>query len=183
MKYVLMGDGFVPWKEYEHPIYGKIEIGGEKKEWGRVPPSFLLEDELHRNMAFTLYHADMMPLLEISEVKIEPLGESLFKIWVTIENKRLIPTRTGQDMAHHISPPDIVSLVGNELHVLSSGRITDRFFKRVEAVKRRPERVELGTIDGMSAARVQFVVEGKGQFTVTVDSAKAGLIKKSQLLP
>ncbi|MHC4324940.1 MAG: peptidase M14, partial [Planctomycetota bacterium] len=166
-----------------HPTYGAIEIGGKKKEWGRVPPSFLLEEELHRNMAFTLYHADMMPLLQIGEVKVEPLGESLFKIWVTIENKRLIPTRTGQDVAHHISPPDIVSIEGDNLNVLSSGRITDRFFNRVEAVERRPERVELDTIEGMSVVRVQFIVEGKGEFTVTVDSAKAGLFTKSQLLP
>jgi hypothetical protein len=134
-------------------------------------------------MAFTLYHADMMPLLEISEVKVKPLGESLFNIWITIENRRLIPTRTGQDVAHHISPPDIVSVEGDELRILSSGRVTDRFFKRVQAVERRPERVELSAIDGMSAARVQFIVEGKGQFTVTIDSAKAGLLKKSQLLP
>jgi hypothetical protein len=183
IKYVLLGDGFVPWKEYEHPTYGKIEIGGMKKEWGRMPPSFLLEEELHRNMAFTLFHADMMPLLQISEVKVEPLGESLFKIWITIENERLIPTRTGQDVKHHISPPDIVSLKGDEIRVLSGGLVTDRFFKRAEAVKRRPERVELDTIDGMNAVRVQFIVEGKGEFTVTVDSAKAGLLKKSQFLP
>jgi hypothetical protein len=183
IEYVLMGDGFVPWEEYEHPTYGKIEIGGRKKQWGRVPPSFLLEEELHRNMAFTLYHADMMPLLQISNVKVEMLGESLFKVWVTIENKRLIPTRTGQDVAHHISPPDIISIEGDHLYVLSSGRITDRFFNRVQAVERRPERVELDTIDGMSAVRVQFIVEGKGRFTITVDSTKADLLKKSQLLP
>jgi len=183
IKYVLMGDGVIPWQPYEHPTYGAIEIGGRKKEWGRVPPSFLLEEELHRNMAFTLYHADMMPLIQISEVKVAPLGENLFRIWVTIENKRLIPTRTGQDAAYHINPPDIVAIEGDEIRVLSSGRVTDRFFKRVAAVERRPERVELDTIDGMSAVRVQFIVDGKGEFTITVDSAKAGLLKKSQLLP
>ncbi|GAJ04416.1 unnamed protein product, partial [marine sediment metagenome] len=113
IEYVLMGDAAVPWREFEHPTYGKIEIGGEKKEWGRLPPSFLLEEELHRNMAFTLYHADMMPLLKISEVKIEKLDENLFKIWITIENQRLIPTRTAQDVAHHISSPDIVSIQGD----------------------------------------------------------------------
>ena len=183
MEYVLMGEGVVPWREYEHPTYGTIEIGGEKKEWGRIPPSFLLEEELHRNMAFTLYHAEMMPLIEISDIMIEKLGENLYKIWVTIENQRLIPTRTGQDVAHHISGPDIVSIEGSDVGVLSAGRVTDRFFKRVQAVERRPERVELDTIEGMSAVRVQFIVEGKGQFTVTVDSTKAGLLKKSQLLP
>jgi len=183
IKYVLMGDAVVPWREFEHPTYGKIEIGGEKKEWGRIPPSFLLEEELHRNMAFTLYHADMMPLLRISEMKIEKLDENLFKIWITIENQRLISTRTAQDVAHHISSPDIVSIQGDDIRALSGGQVTDRFFKRVRAVKRRPERVELDTIDGMSAVRVQFVIEGKGKFTVTVDSAKGGSLKESQLLP
>jgi len=183
IKYVLMDDGLVPWRQFEHPTYGTIEIGGRKKEWGRVPPSFLLEEELHRNMAFTLYHADMMPLIEINEVKIEKLGEGLFRIWVTVGNQRLIPTRASQDVAHHISPPDVVSIEGGNIRVLSGGRVTDRFFKRVDAVKRRPHRVELDAIAGMSAARVQFVVEGKGEFTLTVDSAKAGLLTKSQLLP
>jgi hypothetical protein len=134
-------------------------------------------------MAFTLYHADMMPMLEISEVKVESLGEGLFKIWVTIENQRLIPTRTSQDVAHNISPPDVVSIKGGNIRVLSGGRVTDQYFKRVDAVKRRPHRVELDSIDGMSVIRVQFVIEGKGEFTITVDSTKAGLLTKSQLLP
>jgi hypothetical protein len=178
-----MGDAAVPWREFEHPTYGRIEIGGEKKEWGRLPPSFLLEEELHRNMAFTLYHADMMPLLKISEVNVEKLDENLFKIWVTIENQRLIPTRTAQDVAHHISSPDIISIQGGNIRALSGGQVTDQYFKRVRAVERRPERVELSTIDGMSAVRVQFVIEGKGSFTVTVDSVKAGLLQKSHSLP
>ena len=183
IEYVLMGEGILPWEEYDHPTYGKIEIGGTRKEWGRVPPSFLLEEELHRNMAFTLYHAEMMPLLKICEVAVEKLDENLFKIWVTVENQRLIPTRTAQDVAYHISPPDIVSIKGGNLQVLSGGRVIDKFFKRVQPVKRRPERVELDTIDGMDSAIVQFVVKGKGNFTVTVDSAKGGLLRKNQLLP
>ncbi len=183
IEYVLMGDAAVPWREFEHPTYGKIEIGGEKKEWGRIPPSFLLEEELHRNMAFTLYHADMMPLLEISEMNIEKLDENLFKIWITIENQCLIPTRTAQDVANHIRSPDVVSIQGTDIRTLSAGLVTDRYFKRVRAVERRPERVELSTIDGMSAVRVQFIVEGKGEFTVTVDSVKAGLLTKKHSLP
>lgn len=182
VEYVLLGDGAVAWQEYDHPTYGKIEIGGEKKQWGHLPPSFLLEEELHRNMAFTLYHADMMPLLRIGDIEIEKLAERLFKIWVTVENQRLIPTRTDQDVANHISPPDVVSIRGDELEVVSAGRITDRFFKKAQAVKRRPHRVELDTIAGMSAAHVQFVVEGKGSFTVTVDSAKGGVHTKSSTL-
>jgi hypothetical protein len=183
IKQVLLGDGFVPWKPYNHPTYGPIEIGGSKKEWGRTPPSFLLEEELHRNMAFTLYHAGTLPLLRISDLTLTPLGGNLYKVWVTVENQRMMPTRTAQDVDHQISPPDIVSVQGDGIKVLSSGRVTDRFFQRAETVECRPQRVELETISGMEAVRVQFILQGHGPFTVTVDSARGGWLHKEASLP
>jgi murein tripeptide amidase MpaA len=183
LRHVLLNDGVVKWHSYNHPTYGEIEIGGTKKQWSRTPPSFLLEEECHRNMAFTLYHADQMPLLRISEVKTEKLDDGLFKIWVTVENSRLIPTHTEQDAINKINAPDLVSLSGPNVKVLSAGRVTDRFFKQVEPVERRPGRVEVRNIPGMSAVRVQFVVSGRGKFTVTVDSPKGGVFESSQELP
>jgi len=183
LRYVLLNDGVVKWHPFQHPTYGAIEIGGPKKEWGRTPPSFLLEEECHRNMAFTLYHADQMPRLSLSDVKLEKLDDGLYKIWVEIENSRLIPTHTEQDAINHINSQDLVLLKGPTVKVLSAGRVTDRYFKRVEAVERRPERVELKNIAGMGTARVQFVVSGHGQFTVSVDSAKGGLLETTQELP
>ena len=41
---LLFGEGIVPWKPYNHPQYGAIEIGGVKKAWTRTAPSFMLED-------------------------------------------------------------------------------------------------------------------------------------------
>jgi hypothetical protein len=67
--------------------------------------------------------------------------------------------------------------------VISSGRVTDRFFQRAEAVKRRPERVEVEAINGLSEVRLQFIVSGRGAFTVKVDSAKGGLFTSEQKLP
>jgi hypothetical protein len=84
---------------------------------------------------------------------------------------------------NHINAPDIVSLKGANVKVLSAGRVTDRFFKKVEAVERRPERVEVSSIPGMGTVRIQFVVSGSGKFTVTVDSAKGGLFEATQDLP
>jgi hypothetical protein len=183
LRHVLLNEGVVPWQEYDHPTYGKIEIGGTAKNWGRTPVSFLLEEECHRNMAFTLYHADQMPRLAIREVEIETLRQGLYKVWVTLENNRLMPTRSQQDVSNKISPPDIVSLSGDHVKVLSAGRVTDRFFKRVEAVKRRPERVELESIAGLSAVRVQFIISGRGAFRISLDSTKGGLHEIEQTLP
>lgn len=134
-------------------------------------------------MAFTLYHAAQLPRLAITEVKAEPLGDGVHRVWVTIENSRMIPTRTQQDVTHHISPPDILTLTGPEVKVLSAGRVTDRFLKRVEAVKRRPQRVEIETVPGMGTARVQFIVSGQGRFKVSLDSAKGGLSATEHTLP
>jgi hypothetical protein len=183
LRYVLLSEGVVKWHEFDHPTYGKIEIGGTRKNWSRTPTSFLLEEECHRNMAYTLYHADQMPRLRIVEIRKESLAGGLNKIWVTVENQRLIPTRTTQDVSSHISPPDVVTLSGPGVKVLSSGRVTDRFFKRVDAVKRRPERVELDSVPGMEAVRVQFIVTGSGAFKVTVDSAKGGVMSQDGTLP
>jgi hypothetical protein len=174
-KHVLLGDGTLPWQPYDHPTYGAIEIGGTKKQWGRTPPSFLLEEECHRNMAFTLYHAAQMPRLEIVEVESEPVAPGLHRVWVTIENSRVIPTRSAQDVKNHISAPDVVTAKGGGLEILSAGRVVDADFKRVVPVERRPHRVELDRIRGMSAERVQFIVSGHGTLTLTVDSAKGGV--------
>lgn len=183
LKYVLLGDGVVKWQEFEHPTYGKIELGGMKKNWGRTPPSFLLEEECHRNMAFTAYHADQMPRLRWGDVKVERLSDGLFKVWVTIENDRMIPTRLEQDVKHHISPPDVVSVSGDQVKVLSSGIVTDRYFNRVQPSVRRPERVEVNTIPGMQAVRVQFILSGQGKFRVTVSSAHGGELSRDETLP
>ena len=148
-----------------------------------MPPSFLLEEECHRNMAFTLYHAEQLPRLSIGEVKVDKLQEGLYNVWVTVENDRLIPTRLQVDIQHHITPPDTVSLSGDGAKVLSSGIVTDRFFKRVTPTKRRPERVELDSIPGMDAVRVQFIVSGKGPVRITVNSAHGGVLTTDRALP
>jgi hypothetical protein len=183
IRYVLLNDGLVKWHEFDHPQFGKIELGGTKKNWSRVPPSFLLEEECHRNMAFTLYHADQMPRLQIIEMKTDRLKDGVYRVWVTIENQRLIPTRLELDVQHHVSSPDIVTLVGADVKVLSSGIVTDRFTRRVVPTKRRPERVELDSIPGLQAVRTQFIVAGKGKFRVTVDSAHGGVLNQDANLP
>ena len=58
---LLLGEVYTPWKPIDHPTYGPIEIGGFRRMYGRVPPAFMIEEMLHRNTAFTLYHADQMP--------------------------------------------------------------------------------------------------------------------------
>lgn len=179
IRYVLMEEGAVEWEPYDHPDLGKVEIGGIKKNFWRVPPSFLLEEECHRNMAFTLYHAQQMPTLEWGEVTIEPLREGLVKVWVEVRNQGLIPTRLQQDVDNGIHRPDWVMLEGPSVNVLSGGIVQDALWGDVQAVAAKPHRIALETVPGLDARRVQFIVAGEGQATLTVDSVKGGVIEKT----
>jgi len=89
---LLFGEGVAKWTAVDHPTYGKIEVGGLKKHWGRQPPSFLLEEELHRNTAFTLYHADQMPLVRVQSIEEEALEGGMRQITAVIENPKLTPS-------------------------------------------------------------------------------------------
>ncbi len=101
-KYLTFGDAFVPWEDFEHPQYGKIEVGGFKKNFGRAHPGFLLEQDAHRNMAFTIYHAFHTPKLTVTDVKEENIGGGLKQITATVYNERLMPTHSSQDLKYNI---------------------------------------------------------------------------------
>lgn len=97
-KLLLFGDAYVPWKEYDHPQFGKIEIGGAKKNYTRNHPGFLLSEDAHRNAAFTIYHAYHMPKLEFMDIQTRSLGNNLTEVTATVWNSRIIPTHSDHDV-------------------------------------------------------------------------------------
>ena len=82
------GDQFVEWKAFEHPQFGKVEMGGWKKTQGRVPPRFMNEELCHRNMAFSLYQADEMPQMKSGETKVEAIGGGVYRVRVDFTNPK-----------------------------------------------------------------------------------------------
>src|SRR5262249_35270184 len=114
---------------------------------------------------------------------IDKLDDNLFRVWVAVDNQRLIPTHTEQDVINHINAPDIVSVQGPNIKVLSAGRVLDRYFRRVEPVERRPERVEVANVPGLEAVWTQFLLSGRGGLTITGDSVKGGLPQETRALP
>ena len=176
---LLFEEAFVGWKPYRHPTYGDIEIGGMKHLIGRNPPSFLLEEECHRNMAFTLYHAGHLAKVEFGEIKVKDLGGGIKRIWVTITNKRLMPTRCNWDVRKKITRPDWLRFEGKGIKVLAAGIVEEPYVPIVQTVKAHPERVEIPTLWGMRTETVQFIAKGKGEYVLTFDSVKGGVVRKT----
>ncbi|MEL6560899.1 MAG: M14 family metallopeptidase [Bacteroidota bacterium] len=176
-KELIFGDAFTDWKEYDHPTYGLIEIGGFKKNFGRNTPGFLLEEECHRNMAFTLYHAWHMPKLSISDVTEKSIGNGLTEITATIRNERLIPTHASQDLKYNIERPDYVTLSG--ANVLASMIVdNDDFGVTTEQLTKTPEKIRVENIPGVSFVKVRWIVKDKKNIKITVDSAKGGIVSR-----
>lgn len=169
---LLFGEGIVSWKPIDHPVYGKIEIGGVKKAWTRTAPSFLLEEMCHRNMAFTLFHAYHTPKVAVDSVTVRELQGGITEVTALVKNTRIIPTRTGVDVENKITRPDFVSLTGGK--VIAGSILENRFTGQAIEQKRNPQRMEVKTIPGMGVVAVRWLVQGKGPFTITIDSAKGG---------
>ncbi|KEO73102.1 M14 family metallopeptidase [Anditalea andensis] len=172
-KYLTFGDAFVNWEEYDHPQFGTIEVGGFKKNFGRAHPGFLLEQDAHRNMAFTIYHAYQTPKLSVSDVKERDLGGGVKEITATIFNERIMPTHSSQDLKYNIERPDYVTISGAS--VITGMIVEDEDFNKVKEQKHNPERIAMKNIPGMNATKVRWIVTGNGNYSIKVDSAKGGL--------
>ena len=171
-RYLLFEDAFVPWEKYNHPQFGEIEIGGFKKNFGRIHPGFLFEQDAHRNMAFTLHHAYHTPKLDIHEFTVNDMGGGLKEVIAVINNQRLIPTHSSVDLEYGVERPDYIYLEGAE--VLAGMIVHNRDLNVVEEQKINPARLEIENIPGMGYVTVKWIVREGRRYKFTVDSAKGG---------
>lgn len=175
-----LGRQWVDWKPYNHPQYGPIEVGGWKRDVGRVPEGWALEDETHRNSSFVLFHAYHLPRLSIGEVTVKKVGDRLWRLEVPVLNDRAIPSMLAVAAQGKLHRQDVASVAGGK--VISSGVIDNAFLDRVSLQTKRPERLMVPGVDGLSTRQLFFLVEGTGEVTVTYDSLKGGKVSKKVAL-
>jgi hypothetical protein len=171
-KLLLFEDAFIPWQKFTHPVYGEIEIGGFGKNFGRLHPGFMLETDAHRNAAFCIYNAWQSPKLEISGIKVKKLPGDLKEITATIENTRMIPTHSSNNLKFKIDPPDYIFLEGGT--VVAGMIVTDKDNNVAREQKKDPGRLEVQNIPGYQHVDVRWIVKGGGRFTVRAESVKGG---------
>ena len=176
-KYLLFGDGYVPWKKFDHPQFGEIEIGRPKKNYIRNHPGFMLQEDAHRNMAFTLYHAFSTPKLNVIDIKTKDLGGSLYEVTATVMNERIIPTHSAHDIKYKIERPDYIRLEGAK--VIAGMVVENEDFNLSNEQKYMPEQIEVSNIPGMEAVKVRWIVNGNPKGAkVVVDSKKGGVVER-----
>ncbi len=180
--YLEFGDEYMDWKEFEHPQFGKVELGGWKKTWGRIPPRFMSEEMCHRNMAFSLYQADQMPQMAMGNASVDALSQGTYRVRIEVENKKLIPTIMARAADSGVVTPDLLTVEGKDLKVLTVGLVRDKIrpfgtqlidqqdLKRIMIRNGHP---------GRTVRTFEYIVSGSGDMTVSYVSAKGGAAKKT----
>jgi hypothetical protein len=180
-----------------HPQLGKVLIDRDTtKLSGRVPPTWLLEELCHRNMAFCLLHAHEMPLPKIKQVRIKQVAGKLKRLYITLYNERLMPTMSATAIENRVQRPDILTIEGN-VKVLAAGYKRSMNLSGVPARFRRFIRRFSGStmslvddkdlkkikihsgIPGKSELEYEILVEGKGPVTLKLDCRKGGVDTKT----
>jgi hypothetical protein len=117
-----------------------------------------------------------MPLLSIDKIEEKSLGGGLKQITATIKNDRLMPTHSSQDLKYKIERPDYISLKGGK--VLAGMIVNNDDFNVTTEQKVNPQTIKVANIPGNGIVKVRWIVKGGSNYTVTVDSAKGGLVTK-----
>jgi hypothetical protein len=171
------GDQFVEWKAFDHPQFGKVEMGGWKKTQGRVPPRFMNEELCHRNMAFSLYQADEMPQMKSGETTVEAIGGGVSRVRVDFTNTKLTPTILAKAAQNNVVRPDLLTVEGAGIEVLSAGWVASKFRPGATELidQHDPKRILIRTGHaGRTTRTIEYLVRGAGTMTVSYDSVKGG---------
>lgn len=174
--HLMMGAGFVDWHAFEHPLYGEIEIGGFRKDVGRVPPTYLIEEMLHRNALFCIRHAEAMPDVRIRKTAISELPGGLYALDVTFENLREIPTRTALAAQKGIGVPDRISIEtkNGRTKVVAAGFRLDKWRDhRLDLVENNPASIPLENgIGSRGEVKIRWILSGKGSVEISWQGEK-----------
>ena len=155
------GATFQPFSEVEHPEHGTVLVGGLNKWSSRSTPVFMLEEEAHRNFAFTMLHGGEMPKLRFDRTKVKKLGGQLWEVTVEIRNDKLIPTRTARASDAGIGAADLLTAEGEGIRIVASGKLDGWWDTTADEVRHEPARVLYNEGVGSQGTVVhRFWVEG-----------------------
>lgn len=174
--HMVFGTEFTDYTEYDHPDYGPVLIGGTNRWSSRNTPPFMLEEEAHRNFAFTMFHARQMPLLRFGRVDIEERSPGLWQVDVAIRNERHIPTRLSIARRNNIGQNDLLHFEGNGAEVITAGRLRDFNDRQMNEVRFEPHRIQLNEgVGGMDEAIFRYIIRGEqgATFTLRYEAEKA----------
>lgn len=100
-----IADGFFPWRAFEHPDLGPVEIGGlNAKFLVQNPPPRFLPRECERVSAFLERVALALPRLKLGSVTAKREAPGIYRVVVEVVNQGYLPT-SSTDKGRQLGSP------------------------------------------------------------------------------
>jgi len=170
---VVQGELYLPWKKFNHPVYGEIEIGGWVKISSRLPHSFMLQDMVHRISAAVIFSAGQTPEVKLEVTEKKSVGKNLYQVTVRLSNSKAMPSMTYLSIKNNLYPKDILKIRGEGIKVISGGLLTNPYSNLVVFKDSKPE-VQFCQVPGLGKIEYRFIISGKGKVNIEYESRKAG---------
>ncbi len=171
-------EGFFPWRPFDHPDFGPVEIGGlHPKFVVQNPPPLLLEEECAHVSAFLTRLGLSTPVLHMSQLTLDEESPGLYRLVVEVVNAGYLPT-SSTEKGRELALEGLQATIAGDI-ILVSGKSP----------------VDVGHLDGYGTedgwtpphgrrAHVEWVFRGSPGTAVEViiGGSRAGRIKASVIL-
>ena len=164
----LGGKYFIPWRKFNHPTLGEVEIGGfSPKFWNQNPPPELLEEWITKEAKFNLLLYKSLPQVKVVSTKVQPVKKEAdtYEIVSVFTNEGFLPTALKMADRIKIVRPDAVQIA------LPAG---------LEFAGSRA-RQEIGYLQSKQMKEVRWKVKGKlnpgAEADVSIISTRGGVDK------
>lgn len=171
------------WQEYDHPYFGKVELGGYNMKFTvQNPPQKFLKEECEHDTKFNLRFAKAMPHLTMESVVSEKLSENLYRVTALVGNLGYLPTNlTDEAISLKVDHPVILTIEGGE--VVEGKQVIE--IGNLSGYSRTLTGYGYGSLTTMENAsakkKISWIVKGKpgNTFVVKAASEKAGTAEKT----
>lgn len=178
---------FCSWKEYDHLVFGKVEIGGFNTKFTiQNPPENLLIHEVEHDTKFNLRFAQAMPHLHMESITGEKVTDGVYRITAVIGNRGYLPVYLSEEaLSLKTAKPVLASISGCEVingkadveaGMLSgySRTVTGSIYGNLTTMSNAPAKKKLEWIVKANAGDVITVTAthekaGSASITVTVE--------------
>ncbi|MDR1746683.1 MAG: hypothetical protein LBR49_05365 [Tannerella sp.] len=171
---------FLDWKPAKHAEYGDVEVGGWVGGIGgdNAFPGAILEKICERQWTYDLYRTELMPQLQINDVRVTKKtegGTTVLEITAEVENTGALPTTLQRAETMPMNRGDVVWLIGeNNKLLFLSGKACQKI-GTLDGTLAIPD-----TPAGKSKATVRWIVspQGNEKIKVVASSLKGGTVVK-----
>ncbi len=162
-------DAVVEWRRVEHPDFpGRVvEVGGFRPYARLNPPAALLDSVLAAQTTFVTQLAGMLPRVALREVRVEPVGDRVFRVTAQVANDGFLPTQ---------------SAIGARVRWQRPVRVELRTAGDQQVASGRPIQL-LGPVAGSGrSTELSWLVVGAPGSTVTLEAASPSAGRASQTI-